>query len=149
MLGKFLDSAKQAYRDAEAVNSWPVTIGGFSLTQENARKKIVEAAHEIEALKPRMAQYENQRLSLQKKADVIVSEQEKLTALKSKVQTTLDDLKTKLVFEGDDSISDAIKVISDSVNVFKVDYEDPSLESMIQPSSDDQANEDFEAIMAN
>ncbi len=85
-LEKFLGSAKQAYRAADATNSWPVQIGGFALSKEKAQQKIVEASRQIQPLKDKIGTRKNQVAMLQKKLEAINAEQARLASLRERVQ---------------------------------------------------------------
>ena len=147
-LEKFLTTAKQAYRDADAANSWPVQIGGYALSKEKAQEKIVEAARKIPDIKGRIAARANQLTALQKKLDIVNAEQKRLAAIREKVQTTIRDLETRRIIEGDSSVADALNAISDSMGALTTSFDDPSVEDMAAPSSAATLQDDFNAIMA-
>lgn len=147
-LEKFLASAKAAYREATASSSTSVTISGFSLSYDKAKGKIVEASREMKEMKQKIEQRSTQIAILQRKSEEILDGQQKLVTLKTKVQNTIDDLKSRDVFDGEDGILDAINAINDSISAFKTDFEEPSLDIMLQPTGDVTLDDDFDAIMA-
>ena len=147
-LRKFLDTAKQAYREADAANSWPVQIGGFALPKEKAQEKIVEAAHKVAPIEGRIASRANLLVSLQKKLDAINAEQKRLVAIRERVQTTIRDLETRKVIEGDNSVADALDAIGDSMEALSRPADDPSLDELMAPSPSAKISDDFNAIMA-
>ncbi len=147
-LEKFLVTAKQAYRDADAANSWPVQFGDFKLPKEKAQEKIVETARKIPDLKTRIAARVNQLASLQKKLDVVNAEQKRLASIREKVQSTIRDIETRRVIEGDNSVADALNAISDSMGALATSFDDPSVEDLAAPSAAATLQDDFNAIMA-
>ena len=60
-LTKFLGEAKKTYRDALASNTWPVMMGGYSLSQEKAKQKIIDAAEKLSEIQSRTVTKKNQK----------------------------------------------------------------------------------------
>ncbi len=147
-LENFLATAKQAYRDADTANSWPVQIGGFAFSKEKAQQKIVEAARKVQPLRDRIGARVNQIASLQKKLDAINAEQKRLALIRERVQSTMRDLETRKVIEGDSSVADALNAISDSMGALSTSFDDPSVEDMMAPSPASTIQDDFNAIMS-
>ena len=57
---KFLEEAKVKYKECEAANSWPATLGGFLLSREKTQDKMIDAAQKIKENKLRMVSKKNQ-----------------------------------------------------------------------------------------
>ncbi|MGN0855781.1 MAG: hypothetical protein ACI4QJ_00035 [Candidatus Spyradenecus sp.] len=145
---EFLATAKQAYRAADAANAFPVTLGGFKVSKEVAQRRIVEAAAKGPTLAKEILQLQNQRVLLEKKAERISREQERLVKIREKVQATLENLSIKEVIEGEESITNALNAINESMASLGEDFNEPELKDMMQPSTVETIYESFEAIMA-
>lgn len=63
-LEKFLAMAKKTYRECEASSRWPANIGGFSLSREKTREKIVEADQKRKELMSSASKRNNQLVKL-------------------------------------------------------------------------------------
>lgn len=146
---KALKDAKDAYRTAEATNKWPMALNGFQLSRERAEQKIVDMAQKIAMQKEVVEKGKNVLGSLEKKSLKLDAEQRKLVAIREKVQTTLEDLKTKQVVDGADGISDALDAISDSMVSLGVDVSDPSIDELVIPAAGDERVRMFKEIMAD
>lgn len=144
----FLATAKQAYREAEAANAFPMTLGGFKVSKEVAQRRIVEAAAKRPVLAKEILQLQNQGVLLEKKAERISREQERLVKIREKVQATLDNLNIREVIDGEESIVNALNAINDSMASLGEDFEEPELKEMLQPTATEAFHDTFEAIMA-
>lgn len=147
-LSRFLDSAKAAYRAAEAEGRWPVQVGGFSLAQERAQEKIVEAAGKIPELQSRIAARENRMAALRKKMDLVNAEQKQLAVHRERVQATLRALETQQVIDADGEIAAALGAIGDSIGALAPDEDDPVLAVLAAPDRRTSLAAEFAAIMA-
>lgn len=147
-LEKFLGEAKAAYRKCEAENSWPAQLGGFALSREKVREKIVEAARKIPALKARVGTQQNQLAGLGKKLEAVTREQKRTVALRERIETTISDLRLKKVIDGEKGIGDSLNAIDDAMGALGVDYGNPSLEDIMAPDGKSASDADFEKIMA-
>ena len=76
------------------------------------------------------------------------AEQRRVVAIRERVQSVLDDLKTKQVVDGANGISDSLNAISDSMASFSPDADDPSLEDLAMPDSATERSQLFKEIMA-
>lgn len=147
-LAKFLNEAKKAYRDCAASNSWPVVLGGYSLSKEKAQDKIIDASQKLAPLRARIATQKNQLVHLEKKAGVISGEQRRLEKLRERVQSTISDLKVKTVIDGNSSVADSLNAIHDAMGSLGVDFDDPKVEDILAPDSKLSRDAVFEKIMA-
>jgi len=147
-LEKFLREAKTAYRTCEANNSWPSKLGGFSLSREKVREKIVDAAQKIPSLEARVGSQRNQLTHLEKKAELVLKEQKQLVALRERIEATISDLKLAKVIDGERGIVDALNAINDAMGSLGVDHDDPSLDDVLSPGRKTSISSDFEKIMS-
>ena len=147
-LTKFLGEAKKTYRDALANNTWPVMMGGYTLSQDKAKQKIIDAAQKLSEIKSRAVTKKNQKLKIEKSLDIARAKQQRTVKYREQIQNTISDLKLKKVIDADDGIKAALDAICDNMGTLGVDYDDPSIESIVQPDSKATRDELFEKIMA-
>lgn len=145
---KFLAKAKDAYRAAEAANSWPMSLNGFALSKEKAQEKIVEAANRIPTLKQDGAALKNTLRLLDKRAEAIVAGRTQLAVVRERIQHTINDLNTKKVLDGEKGISDALNAIADSMAGIGGNVDEPSLDDLMAPAKSDSREATFKEIMA-
>ena len=147
-IAQFLKEAKSAYREADAAGKWPVTIRGFALSKEKAQEKIVAAAEKRPTLQSAIARNRVLLATLEKKAARVAEEQKNIIKTKERIQMVLNDLNLKKVVEGDDSITDVLNAINDSLGALGTNYEDPSIDDMLVPDKSSTIKVSFDAIMA-
>ena len=147
-IAQFLKEAKSAYKEAEAAGKWPVTIRGFALSKEKAQEKIVAAAEKRPTLQSAIARNRVLLATLEKKAARVAEEQKNIIKTKERIQMVLNDLNLKKVVEGDDSITDVLNAINDSLGALGTNYEDPSIDDMLVPDKSSTIKVSFDAIMA-
>ena len=147
-ISAFLETAKKTYREAETVNRWPMILNGFSLSKEKAQEKIVDAAQKLPQLKSQIASQKSMLAALDKKLTKVSSAQRQLVLTREKVQSTITDLNTKKVIDGDKGLMDALNAINDSMGSLGGDMGEPSLDDLISPDPAASREEAFKAIMA-
>lgn len=146
--GKLLKDAKATYRAAEAANAWPMVLNGFQLSRERAEQKIVDMAQRISTQKSFVEKSKNMLASLEAKSVKLDGEQRKLGAIREKVQTTLEDLKTKQVVDGANGVADALNAINDSMSSLGIDAADPTIDELVVPTGEVERTRLFQEIMA-
>jgi len=147
-LKKFIAEAKKAYRECEAANSWPATLGGYSLSREKTQDKIIDAAQKLAEIQLKTGSKKNQLVALEKTLAITQSEQKRIVKIREQVQNTINDLRIKKVIEGDDSIVASLNAIEDNMGTLGVDYDDPKVESIVQPDEKSTREDLFKKIMA-
>lgn len=147
-LTKFLADAKKVYRDCEAANSWPAKLGGYALSREKTQEKIVDAAQKLAEIQSKTGSKKNQLVALEKTLKVTQNEQKRIVKTREQIQNTINDLRIKKVIEGDDSIIASLNAIEDNMGALGSNYDDPKLESIIQPDEATTREELFKKIMA-
>lgn len=145
---KFLSESKKAYKECEAANSWPAKLGGYSLSREKTQEKIIDAAQKLSEIQAKTRGKQNQLVALEKTLKVTQEEQKRIVKIREQIQNTINDLRIKKVIEGDNSIMASLNAIEDSMGVLGVDYDDPKIESIIQPDEKTTREELFKKIMA-
>ena len=147
-LKKFIADAKKAYKECEAANSWPAKLGGYSLSREKTQEKIIDAAQKLNEIQMKTGTKQNQLVALEKTLKITQNEQKRIVKTREQIQNTINDLRIKKVIDGDDSIVASLNAIEDSMGVLGVDYDDPKVESIIQPDEKATREELFKKIMA-
>ena len=147
-LTNFLATAKREYKESAAAGKERVTLGGFSLTFPKAREKMVEANRKLPYLQERIGKRKNMIVKLDKNLDTIAAEQKRLVEIRERIQHTISDLQLKNVIEGEKGIRDALNAINDSMASLGVDYDDPALSDIVQPSQAQSIDAEFEKLMA-
>ena len=147
-LKKFLVEAKKTYKECEAANSWPAKIGGYSLSREKTQEKIVDAAQKIAEIQSRTESKRNQLVALEKTLKITQDEQKRIVKIREQVQNTINDLRIKKVIDGDDSIVASLNAIEDNMGTLGVNYDDPKIESIVQPDEKATREDLFKKIMA-
>lgn len=147
-LRKFIAEAKKTYKECEAANSWPAKLGGFSLSREKVQEKIIDAAQKIAEVQAQAASKKNQLVALEKTLKITQDEQKRIVKIREQIQNTINDLRIKKVIAGDDSIVASLNAIEDNMGALGVNYDDPKVESIIQPDEKTTREELFKKIMA-
>lgn len=147
-LNKFLEDAKRTYREAEAANSWPASIGGFTLTREKAREKIVEAAHRRDEIRGRDTLKGNRVSAIEKRVKELEAEQANIANLRKKIPQVIRDIETQKIIEGNGGVAREIDSIRISMEVLSPRFDNPNLDQMLSPGDSSSADSDFDAIMA-
>jgi len=144
-----LKDAKIAYRRADATNVWPMTLGGFQLSKARAQEKIVDAAQRIQTLGTSTSTIKNNIVLLGKRTDTVAAEQRKLVQIRDRIQTTLGNLQTKQVIDGEKGVSDALNAINDSMaSLGADDGANPSIDDIMAPDAATVRVQKFDEIMA-
>ena len=145
-LNSFLSKAKKAYTDAEASGEWPATVNGFNLSQDRLKQKILETSHRIKELEGGDYSPQNKKAMLNAKLSQVQAEQQRIVRLREKVQTTINDLRTNQVIEGNNGLSDTISAIADSIASLGID-DDPTLMDLAKAPANETIDQEFDAIM--
>lgn len=147
-LSAFVADAKQKYKECETAGADKIALGGFSLTLGRAREKMVDAARRIPVLKAKVGTKKNLLVKLDKKGDLVMKEQKRLVSIRERIENTISDLKLKKVIEGEKSVTDALNAINDSMADLGVDYDDPTIEEIVQPAESANIDEEFKKLMS-
>ena len=147
-LKKFIAEAKKAFKECEASNSWPAKLGGYTLSRERTQDKIIEAAEKLAEIQSKTGSRKNQLVALEKTLKITQDEQKRIAKIREQVQNTINDLRIKKVIDGDNSIVASLNAIEDNMGTLGVNYDDPKIESMIQPDEKATREELFKQIMA-
>ena len=146
-LSKFLDEAKKAYLESVAASNGTVRLGGYDLTLAKAKEKMVDANRKATGLTARIAKRRNMVVSLDKSIDKVAVQQKSLVETRERIQNTINDIQLKNVIDGEQGIRDALNAINDSMSALGVDYDDPSVAEIVQPSKADSVDAEFEKLM--
>jgi hypothetical protein len=148
-LTQFLDEAKLAYREADAENKWPVKLRGIRFAKAGVQTKILEAAQKIAPLKTRVAQRGQLLVKIVSCQERIAQEQQNVVRIRELVQSTLTDLDVRRVVEADQSISEAVRAIGDSLQALSTGGDgELSVEELLRLETNEVRQARFDAIMA-
>lgn len=147
-LKKFIAEAKKAFKECEASNSWPAKLGGYTLSRERTQDKIIEAAEKLAEIQSKTGSRKNQLVALEKTLKITQNEQKRIVKIREQIQNVISDLRIKKVIEGDNSIVASLNAIEDNMGTLGVNYDDPKIESIIQPDEKTTREELFKRIMA-
>lgn len=147
-LQKFVAEAKAKYKECEAANSWPAMLGGYALSREKTQEKIIDAVQKLAEIQSGSASKKNQLTELEKTLKVTQDEQKRIAKIREQVQNTINDLRIKKVIEGDNSIVASLNAIEDNMGTLGVNYDDPKIESIIQPDEKATREDLFRKIMS-
>ena len=147
-LEKFINEAKDAYRNGDAANQWPIVVNGIQLSKEKAKQKIVEAANKKALNQKLIATTTTGLAKLEKSVAKLTDKQGKLAMYRDRLNATLADLKAKKITEAENGIEDALNALNDTLEAFEINQEDVSLEDLITPTTEAVTDEAFEKIMA-
>lgn len=147
-LKKFIVEAKQTYKECEAANSWPAKLGGYTLSREKTQDKIIDAAQKLSETQTQTMSKQNQLVALEKTLKITQDEQKRMVKIREQIQNTINDLRIKKVIEGDDSIVASLNAIEDNMGALGANYDDPKIETLIQPDTQTTREDLFKKIMA-
>lgn len=150
-IGQFtnmLEQAKASVRASRATESDKVEMGGYSLTFDRAKKKMVLMNRRVPVLRTQIGKLKNALTQIGKSIDRVEKEQEKIVSIREQVQVAIGEIELKNVIEGDKSIVAALDSIRHNVRDLGVDYDDPSIESIAAPSPEESIDAEFEKLMA-
>ena len=146
-LKSFINMAKIKYREAEAKNAFPIDLNGYMLSKQQIQEKIVQATRQIPSLQNQLMSSKNMAGILNRKKAKLIGEQERLVALREKVQNTINDLQTKKVIDGNQDITAVLNSLNDSVDSLGINANDPKLDDIMTPSHASSIQTEFDAIM--
>ena len=109
---------------------------------------MIDAAQKIAANKSRVVSKKNQIAYLEKTLLITQNEQKRVVKIREQIQNTINDLRIKKVIEGDNGIIASLNAIEDSIGDLGVSYDDPPIDSIVQPDEKTTREELFKKIMA-
>ena len=146
-LARFLKESKESYRRSESESTDRVEIGGYSLNKEQAKMRIVEAAHRMTELQNLIVNKENILVSINKKIAQVQNEQKTLLTVRKRVEATKTDMQVKEVMDGETGISSAIEALNNTLSALSTTDREPTLDDVLVPDAKVETDRDFEDIM--
>ncbi len=135
---------KQAYKNAEATNQWPIVLGTLRYDKESARTAILEWKDKIDSLPSELSQVEVNRKRLQQRGRQVREELINLGKTREKIRLTISTLETKQIASGTSSVADSVKDIDASLNAIDKVINDSTIDDVMMFETDAK----FDAIMA-
>lgn len=130
----FLDQAKAAYKEAEATGTWPVTINGFRLDEEQLGDRIADALERIELAKKDRAAGEVIARKTEMRQGVLKAKGRELASLRLKLVQQAEQIKMNSQFAEINDLADVLGIMKEMMIEIE---EDPT-----QPNLDDLTTED-------
>jgi hypothetical protein len=142
---RFLEQAKVAYKAAEADNSWPATVNGYELDEEQLSDRIADALERIELAK----KDRTSNLAIAKKVEirqgVLKTKARELRSLRLKLVQQAEQVKMNAALAEIGELSDVLGVIKDMM--LDID-EDPTQLSLDDLTADDPDSKKKSAVRA-
>ena len=149
-LSAFLAKAKEAYKEAEIVNGFPIQINGHSLSKEKAQQAVLEANRKLKGLQAQLGPAQKSQHTVEQSLKKIQDERQKLMALREKLKETMNSVQLKQTIDGASGVDDALQAIDDSMNALQPPVEEPSvLDELMTPDEKTKQKDEFEALMKN
>lgn len=147
-LAEFLAKAKAAYREAELKDSFPIQLNGYAVGKDKAQTTIIAANRKLVAIQAQLSPNSNSLMRVERRLTQLVAEQQKVIALKEKLQSMIGDLRTKQVIEGERGIRDSLRAIEDSMTALQSTVNEPEALDIMIPDGATQQKREFEDIMS-
>ncbi len=131
---KFLGDAKKAYKAAEKNKSWPVSLNGYDLNEEELSDKIADALERVEFA--RKEKKDNQVISkkVEIRKSVLKTKKRELTALRRKLVQQAEQVKMNAALTEIGELNNVLGTIKDMM--IEID-EDPTKLSLGDLTADD------------
>jgi len=144
---KFLETAKIKYREMSASKAWPTVMNGVTLTEDQLKRKIVEAHQKTEACSTLGNVHQQNVIKLERKLAEIEQKQQEVIDLKRKLSLDMEVVKVKKAINDIDGIKDTVNAMMDISNAIVTGKGDPSLEDLAMPTVSAKVDSEFEKIM--
>ena len=145
-----LKESKTLYLKASEQKAFPVELRSVQLNSTQLKKKIVEINRKTQNLNRTMSQKKESLRILEQQMIKTEKGIENVNTLMVKLNTDIEIIKNDIGTSGFQEISDKVHAIQDASKVLTSLSSDgePSIESMIEKTSDQKLNDEFTAIMA-
>lgn len=147
MYKKFLETAKAKYREVSASGAWPTALNGVTLTEDQLKRKIVEAHQKIETCSTLGNVHQQNVNKLERKLAEIAQKQQEVIDLKRKLSLDMEVVKVKKAIDDIDGIKDTVNAMMDISNAIVASKGDPSLEDLVMPTVSSKVDSEFDKIM--
>ena len=143
--GKFLGDAKSAYKAAEKNKSWPVSLNGYDLNEEELSDKIADALERVEFAQKEKK--DNQAISkkVEIRKGVLKTKKRELTALRRKLVLQAEQVKMNAALAEIGDLNNVLGAIKDMM--IEID-EDPTKLSLDDITADDPNTKRNKAVKA-
>ncbi len=147
MYQNFLGVAKSKYKETAASGAWPIELNGISLTEEQLKRKIVEAHNKMESCTKLASTHQLNVRKLERKLAELNEKQQEVMGLKRKLALDLEVAKVQKSIDDIDGIKDKVNAMLDISNALVSSQGDPTLEDIVMPTVSDKVNLEFDKIM--
>lgn len=146
---ELLDEAKPIYQSSADTDSWPVTLRGNELSQEQLKALIVDTYEKKVQRNTLLEDLALTTRQLTQQTDQIEAEIAKVTRMKGQLSVDLERVKIRESAEDIGEIADRMGAILDTSTALQAPPSTgPVAEDLMTPSKDERMNTTFERIMA-
>lgn len=132
----FLQQAKAAYKEAEASGSWPVTLNGYQLDEEQLGDRIADALERIELAKKERASGEVIVRKTAARQSVLKAKGRELASLRLKLVQQGEQVKMNAQLAEINDLSNVLGIMKDMMLEIDEDPTQPGLEDLTADDPD-------------
>lgn len=147
-INAFLKEAKEKYRESQSRGRQEAVVGNYTFSLQKLKERMVEENSRLPYLSERIQSRKSVVERLERSLDLVSAEQRKLSDMRQRIRHTIEDLQLKRVVDGEKSMKAALDAISDSMSSLGVDYDEPTIEDIMQPGKIQKIDSEFEKLMA-
>lgn len=145
---KSLEDLKRQYREAEVSNCWPIVFNGYSLARDKVRALVVDLNRKVKAFEAARPEKKNQIAKVEMKIALLDKEVKRIADLRERLQSTITDIRTSRICEGEKEIGDVLNSINDSIKALDHEACGITAEDICTESGTANDEEEFDLIMA-
>jgi len=148
--GQVMDDAKNAYTNAAASGTWPVTYKNQPFDESRLKRLIVEAARKKTLLEKQVAAYGDARQKVDMKLGQVKVKLDEVNLLRTQLESGLEVARVNKTVDGIEGINDQLGSIMDTSMALAQQQDDAGLLDSVMTQTPDQAIDDeFSKIMGN
>ncbi len=132
----FLEQAKAAYKQAEASGSWPVTLNGYQLDEEQLGDRIADALERIELAKKDRAASEVIVRKTAARKDILKAKGRELASLRLQLVQQGEQVKMNSQLAEINDLSNVLGVMKDMM----LEIDDDPTQASLEDLADDDPN---------
>jgi len=130
----FLDAAKEAYKGAEEKKSWPVTVNGYQMDEDELSDKIADALERFELAQKEQTTSKAIAKKVEIRKGVLKTKSRELVSLRRKLVQQAEQVKMNAALAELNSLNDVLGTIKDMM--IEID-EDPTKLSVEDLTAED------------
>lgn len=130
----FLDAAKEAYKGAQEKKSWPVTVNGYQMDEDELSDKIADALERLELAQKEQTTSRAIAKKVEIRKGVLKTKSRELVSLRRKLVQQAEQVKMNAALAELNSLNDVLGTIKDMM--IEID-EDPTKLSVEDLTAED------------